>query len=168
MAKGKPSCSTRGGLGDRMAIPHKDMVCVCVRACVRACVRMCVCVWQKGKPSCPTGRGGATGSPSSLARTHSWKTTTPQEGYPVPQGGRGEYTMTSITYSSTRVYDRIYTMGGEGGERMERRLNLAGEHVRRENAIHTQTRGLCVCVVVCMCLSAKGKTILFHRRGVGR
>ena len=49
---------------------------------------------------------------------------------------------------------------------------LAEEHVRRENAILTQTRGVCACVCVrvcvCMCLRAKGQTILFHRRGVGR
>ena len=36
--------------------------------------------------------------------------------------------------------------GGEGGE--EWNGGLAGEHVRRENAIHTQTRGVCVCVYV--------------------
>ena len=41
--KGKPSCSTGGGLGDRMAI-HSQ--------------RRGVCVWQKGKPSCSTGGGG--------------------------------------------------------------------------------------------------------------
>ena len=46
------------------------------------------------------------------------------------------------------------TMGGvKGGE--EWNGGLAGEHVRRENAIHTQTRGVCVCIY--MCLRAKGK-----------
>ena len=52
--KGKPSCSTGGGLGDRMAIHsqrHGGWVDVCV----------CVCVWQKGKPSCSTGEGAAGG-----------------------------------------------------------------------------------------------------------
>ena len=65
-------------------------------------------------------------------------------------------------------------MGGEGGE--EWNGGLAGEHLRGENAIHTQTRGVCdgVCVYIYVhiyiyvCLRAKGKTILFHRRGVGR
>ena len=83
--------------------------CVCVCG-------VCVCM-AKGKTILfHRGRGGA-GSPSSLARTHSWKTTKPQgwgegmpqeaehktaavgegdaaeaEGYPVPQGGGGENT----------------------------------------------------------------------------
>ena len=81
---------------------------------------VCVCK-AKGK-TILFHKGGGAGSPSSLARTHSWKTTKPQgwgegmpqeaehktaavgegdaaeaEGYPAPQGGRGEYTMTSIT-----------------------------------------------------------------------
>ena len=72
-----------------------------------------VCVMAKGKTILSTGGGG---SPSSLARTHSWKTTKPQEaehktavvgeghaaaaeaeGYPVPQGGGGGRAMTSIS-----------------------------------------------------------------------
>ena len=69
--------------------------------------------------------------------------------------------MTSITYSSTRVYDRIYTMGGEGGERMERRLSRRACTEREchtytdtwsvcvwlgdRMAIHSQRRGVCVC-----------------------
>ena len=80
---------------------HKDVVCVCV---------------AKGKTILfHRGRGGgAAGSPSSLARTHSWKTTQPHgwgegmreeaehkiaavgqgdaaeaEGYPVPHRGGG-------------------------------------------------------------------------------
>ena len=81
---------------------------------------------------------------------------------------------------------------GKGGE--EWNGGLAGKHARRENAIHTQTRGVCVCVyvsqskrenhpvpqegaweiewpyihkdMVCVCVCmAKGKTILFHRGG---
>ena len=83
--KGKPSCSTGGGLGDRMAI-HSQRHGVCV----------CVCIGKRENHPVPQKRGA--GSPSSLARTHNWKTTKPQEGYPVPQGRRGEYTMTSITY----------------------------------------------------------------------
>ena len=82
--------------------------------------------------------------------------------------------------------------GGKGGK--EWNGGLAGEHVRRENAIHTQTRGVCVCMclrakrenhpvpqeggwaiewpyihkdMVCVCM-AKGKTILFHGGGGGR
>ena len=53
---------------------HKDMVGVCV------------CM-AKGK-TILFHRGGGAGSPSSLARTHSWKTTKPQGG----GGGGGENT----------------------------------------------------------------------------
>ena len=56
--------------------------------------------------------------------------------------------------------------GGRGGRaREEWNGGLAGEHVRRESAIHTQTRGVCVCVYVSQ--SKREKTILFHSRGVG-
>ena len=53
--------------------------------------------------------------------------------------------------------------GGRGGK--EWNGGFAGEHVRRENAIHTQTRGVCVCVY--MCLRAKGKAILNRGGGGG-
>ena len=109
--KGKPSCSTGGGLGDRMAI-HSQ--------------KRGVCVWQKGKPSCSTGGGGGGGGFSFLPGPHAqlenhttaWVggegmreeaehkiaavgqgDAAEAEGYPVPhRGGGGEYTMTSITY----------------------------------------------------------------------
>ena len=122
---------------------HKDMVGVCV----------CVYGKRENHPV-PQGGGGRVLLPPWPART---------VGKPQNRrggGGRGEYTMTSNTYCSTRVHDRI-PWGGKGGK--EWNGGLAGEHVRRENAIHTQTRGVCVC----MCLRAKGKTIVFHRRGVG-
>ena len=36
---------------------------------------------------------------------------------------------------------------------------LAGEHVRRENAIHTLTRGVCVCVWVGVCVCVCGTPV---------
>ena len=86
---------------------------------------VCVCVGQKGKPSCSTGGGGgfsflpgphaqlenhkAAGVGEGMPQEAEHKTAAvgegdaaEAEGYPVPQGGRvggrGEYTMTSITY----------------------------------------------------------------------
>ena len=80
--KGKPSCSTGGGLGDRKAYIHKDLVCVCM-----------------AKRKTILFHGGEGDSPSSLARTHSWKTTqNRRRDILFHRGGRGEYTMTSITY----------------------------------------------------------------------
>ena len=58
------------------------------------------------------------------------------------------------------------TMGGEGGE--EWNGGLAGEHVRRENAIHTQTRGVCVYVCMYVCVSEqKGKPSFSTAGGLG-
>ena len=69
--KGSPSFSTGGGLGDRMAI-HS----------------------QRGKPSCSTGGEGmhktaavGEGMPQKQ-RDILFHRAKPQEGYPVPRGGR--------------------------------------------------------------------------------
>ena len=76
--KGKPSFSTGGGLGDRMAI-HS----------------------QRGKPSCSTGGGRGCRKKQSTKprwwgkgmpqkqRDILFHRAKPQEGYPVPQGGGG-------------------------------------------------------------------------------
>ena len=51
-------------MGDRKAYIHKDLVCVCVCLCVCMAKRKTILF-----------HGGEGDSPSSLARTHSWKTT---------------------------------------------------------------------------------------------
>ena len=61
---------------------HKDMVCVCV--------------WQKGKPSCSTG-GWRVLLPPWPARTVG-KPQNRRRDILFHREGRGEYTMTSITY----------------------------------------------------------------------
>ena len=72
--KGKPSCSTGGGLGDRMAIhSQRHGVCVCM---------------AKGKTILfHRGGGAAVGKPQNRRRDVLFH-----------RGGRGEYTMTSSTY----------------------------------------------------------------------
>ena len=121
-AKGKTILfRRRGGWEIEWQYIHKDMMCVCVPQGDRMAIHsqrhgVCVCVAKR--KTILFQRGGA-GSGSSLARTHSWKTTKPQgcrrkqstkprrwgtgcrrsrgtEGYPVPQGGGGgEHTMMS-------------------------------------------------------------------------
>ena len=107
--KGKSSCSTGGGLGDRIAI-HSQRHGVCV------------CAWQKGEPSCSTGgvgrvllppwpartvgkpqnrRGGGRGCRRKSTKPRRWGKGMPQKQRDIlfhKRGARGEYTMTSITY----------------------------------------------------------------------
>ena len=92
--KGKPSCSTGGGLGDRMAI-HSQRHGVCVYG-------------KRENHPVPPGGGGA-GSPSSLARTHGWKTTKLQGwGEGMPQEAEHKTTAVGYTTMGTPIYIYIY------------------------------------------------------------
>ena len=113
--KGKPSCSTGGGWEIEWPYIHKDMVGGC----------MCVCVCACGKrENHPVPQGGVGGGfsflPGPHAQLENHKTAGvgggEAEGYPVPRrggGGRGEYTMTSITYRNIEYITGYH--GGGGG-----------------------------------------------------
>ena len=129
--KGKPSCSTGGGWEIEWPYIHKDMVGGCMCVCVRV---------AKGKTILFHRGGWGAGSPSSLARTHSWKTTKPQgwgEGkqrdilFHGGGGGRGEYTMTSITYRNIEYITGYHGGGGfcRGATKNKRHGTHAGAPV---------------------------------------
>ena len=74
--KGNHPVPQEGGWEIEWPYIHKDMVGGCV----------CVCGKRENHP---VPRGGGAGSPSSRARTHSWKTTKPQgRGKGMPQKQR--------------------------------------------------------------------------------
>ena len=114
--KGKPPCSTGGGLGDRMAIHsqrHGVCVCVCMAKGKTILFHRCPPVEQDGFPFCHhtmslwvllppwpartvenhktagVGGGDAAGTDHKTAVVGEGDAAE-AEGYPVPQGGGGE------------------------------------------------------------------------------